>query len=193
MMLGSRRYLRGLGDELSGQDLSDIFMGSTGVYIPPEVFQTGEPIPGTAVDFASSPLPSSLPIDFASSPLPTTLTPLPPDTFSFTGPLQEDYSQILAQQTQQAKANADAASKNVAALTAAGASVAQIALATQQLSAANSALSKAQQAQRVQSLPVASGCAINIIPGICDKYVYIGGAALGAFFFVLAMSGGGKR
>lgn len=141
---------------------------------------------GACTEYAAGDYVTPIPSDYG------VLTPTVIAPYTIEGPLVEDYSKILADQSVSAKTQLDAANKTLAALIAAGAGVAQIAVAKSAVSSAQSALTKAQQAQAVQAGALAagvSGCTISIIPGICNTYVYLGGAALGFVLLAMMMKG----
>lgn len=161
--------LRGLGQN---ESIEEYWMGQ---YVDPV------PSPYGTLDLQ---LPQVEPVPSAYGELtPPVLTPYT------IGPLTQEYSQVLAGQTDSAKTQLDAANKTLSTLISAGAGVAQLAVAKSAVSAAQSAVTKAQQAQAVQSgaAGAVSGCAITIIPGVCNSYVYIGGAAVAAILLMVLM------
>jgi hypothetical protein len=177
MLRALRGSLRGLGEAI--YDDEGNYMGDT----TDEVSDTG----------FLAPYPKA-PIATVESPIPTTLIPTTLDPISITGQIGgQTYDQYLASQAKDIQSRADAANATLKALTASGASIAQLALAKSAVSSSAAELAKVKAQQLAQAAAKAnpvSGCSVTIIPGLCDTYVYIGGAAAAGLLLMLAMKGG---
>lgn len=136
------------------------------------------------------------PVSYYTAPGSDTLTidPLKPYDLSIPGqPLygSQNYSDILAGQAKTAATDLANANSLLKTLTSAGASAAQVAIAQSAVKSAQAAAQTAALRQVQQAAPGKSGCSMTLISGLCDSYVYMGGAAIGGVFLILLLKGRG--